>query len=177
MPFMSKFNYKTIRSARKSLSVEINQELEIIVRAPMRVKNERIEEFISQHESWIEKHLEIQKNRQKNRLPEPNDEEIKTLKADAKRILPRKVALYAAIMGVEPKSVRITSAKKRLGSCSGDNRLNFSYRLLMYDDDVIDYVVIHELAHIREHNHSKRFYEVVKEFCPDYKRIEKKFKG
>lgn len=110
-------------------------------------------------------------------MPEPDDEEIKALKEKAKRLLPERVAYYAPIMGVEPKSVRINTAAKRLGSCSGDNRINFSCRVMMYDSDVIDYVVIHELAHIKEHNHSKRFYAIVESYCPDYRNIIKKIKG
>ncbi|MDR1439144.1 MAG: M48 family metallopeptidase [Clostridiales bacterium] len=87
----------------------------------------------------------------------------------AKQNLGERVAEYASIMGVRPASVRITGAKTRWGSCSGKNSVNFSWRLIMAPNDVIDYVVIHELAHIRQHNHSAAFWSVVAAYMPDYR--------
>jgi len=165
------------RSKRKTLSMEITPELTVIVRAPIKASVEVIDDFVYSHAEWIEKSVEKQRLRMQSRLPEPSADVIKALKTKARLLLPERTAHFAAIMGVEPKSVRITSAEKRLGSCSGDNRINFSYRVMMYDEDVIDYVVIHELAHIKEHNHSKRFYGIVEKYCPDYRNIQKKIKG
>ena len=76
---------------------------------------------------------------------------------------------YAKIMQVEPASVKINSAKKRYGSCSGTNNLNFSLYLMDKDERFVDYVVVHELAHIKHHNHSKDFYRFIEQFMPDYK--------
>lgn len=89
-------------------------------------------------------------------------------KAMAKWFLTKKVAAYAAQIGVTPAAVKVSGAKTRWGSCSGKNRLSFSWRLLMADEDAIDYVVVHELAHIKEHNHSPRFWAVVEGALPDY---------
>lgn len=72
-------------------------------------------------------------------------------------------------MDLYPKSIKITSAKTRFGSCSGDNRLCFSYLLMLYPKEAVDYVIVHELAHIKEHNHSKRFYKLIEKYMPDYK--------
>ena len=94
---------------------------------------------------------------------------IQIYKHEAKRIITIKVAEYAKFMNVVPTAVKITSAKTRWGSCSGKNSINFSWRLIMADDDVIDYVVTHELAHITEHNHSPRFWALVGKVMPDYK--------
>ena len=79
-------------------------------------------------------------------------------------------------MGLVPISVKISSAQKRFGSCSAQNALNFSYRLMMYPVDAIDYVVVHELAHIKHHNHSRDFYNLIKKYMPDYKEREKKLR-
>ncbi|MEG1614194.1 MAG: M48 family metallopeptidase, partial [Oscillospiraceae bacterium] len=68
-----------------------------------------------------------------------------------------------------PTAVKITSAEKRFGSCSGKNSLCFSYRLMQYPQDAIDYVIVHELAHIKHKNHSKNFYELIEQYMPDYK--------
>lgn len=87
----------------------------------------------------------------------------------AKRLLSNKIIYYEKISGLVPASVKINGAKTRWGSCSGKNSINFSWRLIMADDDVIDYVVVHELAHIKEHNHSARFWATVSAILPDYK--------
>ena len=79
-------------------------------------------------------------------------------------------------MHLYPSSVKVTSAKKRFGSCSAKNSLCFSLYLFDYPDKAIDYVVVHELAHIKEHNHSKRFWRVVENYLPDYKERDKVLK-
>ena len=91
------------------------------------------------------------------------------LREKAKQIIPQKVEYYSEIMGVKPIAVKINSAKKRYGSCSGKNSLNFSLYLMDKEEDFIDYVVVHELAHIKHHNHSKDFYKFIEGFMPDYK--------
>ena len=72
-------------------------------------------------------------------------------------------------MGLTPAGVRITGAQKRFGSCSGQNRLCFSWRLMLYPPEAIDYVVVHELAHIHHHNHGPAFYALVEQYMPDYR--------
>jgi len=101
---------------------------------------------------------------------------IQVYRSVAKKILANKVDGYARRMGVTPAAVKVNNAKTRWGSCSSKNSINFSWRLVMADDDVIDYVVVHELAHIREHNHSERFWRVVASALPDYERRRKKLK-
>jgi predicted metal-dependent hydrolase len=88
----------------------------------------------------------------------------------AKQRLTERTAHYAAVMDVSPSAVKISGAKSRWGSCSGKNSINFSWRLIMAPESVIDYVVVHELAHMREHNHSPRFWARVAQVLPDYKR-------
>ena len=73
------------------------------------------------------------------------------------------------MMGVTPAGVKITSARTRFGSCSGKNSLCFSWRLMLYPPQAIDYVVVHEMAHIRHHNHSKDFWAFVASVMPDYR--------
>jgi predicted metal-dependent hydrolase len=90
------------------------------------------------------------------------------LKAEAKRYIPGRVGHYAGLMGLQPEGVRITSALGRWGSCSAGRRLNFAWMLMMADDGAIDYVVVHELAHMVHMNHSADFYGLVRKYCPDY---------
>ena len=94
----------------------------------------------------------------------------------AKRDLTNKVLAFAKQMGVMPIAVKINGAKTRWGSCSGKKSLNFSWRLIMAENDVVDYVVIHELAHIIEMNHSERFWAIVEGVLPDYKERQKRLK-
>ena len=91
------------------------------------------------------------------------------LREKAKAYLPSRVSFYSKQMGLFPTGVKITSARSRWGSCSGKNSLCFSFRLMLLPDDLMDYVIVHELAHIKEKNHSARFYAVVAEYLPDYK--------
>ena len=99
-------------------------------------------------------------------------EQIEALYRAAKQTIPPRVAYYAQRMGVTPTGIRITSAAKRFGSCSGKNSLCFSYRVMMYPPEVIDYVIVHELAHIRHHDHSTAFYSFVESILPDYRQRE-----
>ncbi len=86
--------------------------------------------------------------------------------------LTKRVQYYCKVMGLAPSAVKISSAHTRWGSCSGKNSLNFSWRLVLAHPDAVDYVVVHELAHIRQHNHSAAFWQLVKRVLPDYKRRE-----
>lgn len=86
----------------------------------------------------------------------------------AKQALTAKTIAYSSNMGVMPSNIKTNSAKTRWGSCSGKKSINYSWRLMMAQEDVMDYVVVHELAHIKEMNHSARFWAIVKGILPDY---------
>jgi predicted metal-dependent hydrolase len=105
----------------------------------------------------------------KNRVDEARDLFTLWYRAEAKETLKERVDYYSHRLLLFPKAVRITSARSRWGSCSGDNRLSFSWRIMMASLDVIDYILIHELAHIKEKNHSKRFWNYLESIIPDYK--------
>jgi len=117
---------------------------------------------------------------QENRPPDTSDEIkaacIRLYKKLAKQDITERVQYFAERMFVEPTAIKINSAKTRWGSCSSKKSLNFSWRLIMADDYVIDYVVVHELAHIYEMNHSTRFWAIVQSILPDYKARQKQLK-
>lgn len=161
-------NYRIIYSKRRTLALEVNKNCEVIVRAPIRCSDKTIEDFVAKHEGWIEKAKERVKKRNENRI-ELTAEQEKELKALAKEILPKKVEYYSNLMGVKPTALHITSAKTRFGSCSGKNSISLSWRVMQYDEKAIDYVVVHELAHIKHHNHGKQFYAFIEKYMPDYK--------
>ncbi len=169
------FEYNVIRSQRKTIAVQVDKDCNITVRAPLYVSQKEIESFMLVKKTWLEKAVIKQREKKKN-SKEYTEEDIKVLRKKAKEILPEKVEYFSVIMGVKPTAVKINSARTRYGSCSGRNSLNFSLFLMDKDDEFIDYVVVHELAHIKHHNHSKAFYEFVEKFIPDYKNIIKKYK-
>jgi predicted metal-dependent hydrolase len=167
--------FEIIRSARKTICIQITREAKVVVRAPNRMRKKTITEFVSKNTEWIEKHLKIREEKNaKEYVDEKREAELRAL---AKIIIPEKVAKFSEIMKVTPASVKITGAKTRFGSCSGKNGLCFSWRVMCYPEKAIDYVVIHELSHIFHHNHSKKFWETVKKYMPDYKEAEKILKG
>ena len=102
---------------------------------------------------------------------------VKCYRAAAKYYLPARVEAYAQLMGVDPQSVKINGAKKRWGSCSSKKSINFSWRLIMADDAVIDYVVVHELAHLVQMNHSPKFWQIVENTLPDYRERRARLKN
>ena len=125
-----------------------------------------IDAFVSEHESWIEGAKKRQKERN---LYEPDEGEREELRRKAKAYLPGRLAFFEEQMGLKSAGMKVTSAKKRLGSCSGENRICFSLYLMLYPPKVIDYVVVHELAHILHKNHGREFYALIGQYLPDYK--------
>ena len=162
---------KVIRSNRRTISLEITSSGEILVRAPRRMSEVEIRAFVESKSSWLAKHLQ-KKERDKELLQEAGrftEEEIKRLQALAKKVIPEKVAYYARLMGVTYGRISIRKQKSRWGSCSREGNLNFNCLLMMTPPEVLDYVVVHELSHRLEMNHSARFWAQVEKVIPDYR--------
>ena len=106
--------------------------------------------------------------------PNRRDHVIRMMKRDLKKFLLNNIPVYETALHVKAASVKVGSAKTRWGSCSSTNNLNFSYRLAMCPPVVINYVIVHELSHIRHHDHSARFWSTVETVCPNW-RIYKKW--
>lgn len=167
---------KLIRSRRRTLGLEVTREGNVIVRAPLRTSAATIDRFVRDHVDWIEK----AKARQRARLeahPEPDEARREALLRRAREELPLKVTFYAQRMGVIPTGITITAARTRFGSCSPKNRLCFSWRLMDYPEEAIDYVVVHELAHIVHKNHGPQFWALVERYMPDYRARRNMLRG
>ncbi len=162
-------NVQVIRSKRKTVSLEIKKDLTLLVRAPLWFKDADIERFIREKSEWIEIHREKMKSRQEESEPRLSKEEIYALADKALEIIPQKTAHYAKLMGVQYGRITIRNQVSRWGSCSSKRNLNFNCLLMLCPDEVVDYVIIHELCHLKEMNHSKRFWELVSVYCPEYK--------
>ena len=169
-------DYTLIRSSRRTMALEITRDGRLLVRAPQRAPQAVIDRFVASHADWIAAHLEKQRQRAQAHPPLTEDE-LAALRQKARDILPGRVAHYAGRMGVTPTGVKITGAKTRFGSCSAKNSLCFSLYLMAYPDATVDYVVVHELAHIRHKNHSPAFYAEVAKVMPDYRERRKLLKG
>ena len=167
--------YRVIRTQRKTIALEVTRALEVVVRAPRGMSEQAVSRFVMSHQNWLAAAIGRQTERAAKH-PEPTEAEEQALRHKAKIQLPEKVRHYAETMGVFPTGIRITSARTRFGSCSAKNSLSFSWRLMQYPDEAIDYVVVHELAHIRHHDHSRAFYAFVSETMPDYRQRAKLLK-
>jgi len=168
--------YELIRSRRKTLALEITPDCRVLVRAPMRLSQARIDAFVESHAHWIARHLEQQRQKAAQMPPPPTEAETQALKTKARALLPEKVSFWSRKMGVTPTGLKITTARKRYGSCSGKNSLCFSCFLMRYPEAAIDLVVVHELCHIKVKNHSRDFYALLEQYLPDYKERKKLLK-
>ncbi len=168
-----------VRSDRRSLCIEITPDCRVLVRAPLRMSERDINRFIGEKADWIDEHLrKMQKRREEQdgafgKTQGLCEQEIRLLTTRAKRVIPSKVRKYAAIIGVDYGRITIRMQKSRWGSCSGKGNLNFNCLLMKAPEDIIDYVVVHELCHRKEMNHSPRFWAEVEKILPDYKERRK----
>lgn len=199
-----------IRARRRTISIQIKPDGQVIVRAPLRAAERIILEFVESKAGWIERKkaeaarhapvatkqfktgesflllgreipLQVVENQRaaltltdqfilsKKAAPKAVDVFEKWYKARALQVLSERVKLYAAQHGFKPMRIRITSARTRWGSCSSRGTLSFTWRLVMAPIEVIDYVVVHELVHLKVKNHSKVFWDSVAALMPDYK--------
>jgi predicted metal-dependent hydrolase len=166
-------NIKVIKSKRKTIAIQINRDLSVTVRVPIFVKDSDIEQILKDKEDWIKENIEsvkVQneqcKNLQQKRLTKKDIEEL----ADqALKIIPERVEHFAKQMGVDYGRITIRNQRTRWGSCSGNGNLNFNCLLMLAPSDVVDYVVVHELCHRKEMNHSESFWNEVEKVLPGYK--------
>ncbi len=167
--FMPTAIHKIIRSRRRTMALQITDEGFLVVRAPVFVSDAKILSFIRQESAWIEKRIRRALERAKTAPAPLTAEEEKKLKDLARDAFIERACLYAGKMGVTFEKIKLSSAKTRWGSCSPKNNLNFNWRLIQAPTEILDYVVIHELAHLLERNHSPRFWAQVARYCPHYK--------
>lgn len=164
------FSYELIRSQRKTLSIQVRQNGSLIVRAPVNMPKSTIERFLDEKSEWIRKNLEkIEVRTKEPSLSEGLSEAKKGVyRRRAKEVFSARAVFFAREMGVKFNHITVREQKTRWGSCSSDCNLNFNWKLILAPSEVLDYVVVHELCHLKEMNHSKAFWEEVKAVLPDY---------
>ena len=169
------FSYEIIYSSRRTLAIQITSAGEVKVRAPRHMSHAAIDRFLTEKENWGLKHLQkVQTQQASKPAPAPLSETARHHYIEtARKIFTEKSAYYASVMGVTYGRITIREQKTRWGSCSSAGNLNFNWRLIFAPEPVIDYVVVHELAHRKEMNHSPAFYAIVQSVLPDYKTQQK----
>ena len=162
--------YEIVYSARKTLAVQVKADGSVMVRAPKRMAKYKIEAFLKEKQDWIhthrEKALTAAEQKAANRLTEA---ERKAAVKRAAQMLAEKTAHFAKEMGVTYGRITIREQKTRWGSCSSKGNLNFNCLLMLMPPEVIDYVVVHELCHRKQMNHSIAFWKEVEKILPNYK--------
>ena len=172
---------KVIRSNRKTISIQVNTDLTVTVGAPVYATNKDIDKILHDKESWIMKHMEQIREQnvryESSGLKHLTKAEIEDLADKALKYIPQRVEYFSKIVGVDYGRITIRNQRTRWGSCSSKGNLNFNCLLMLTPTEVIDYVVVHELCHRKEMNHSKNFWIEVEKVIPDYKRSVKWLKN
>ena len=163
---------RVIRSARKTIGLQVKEDGEVLLRIPNRLSARALQDFLNREQSWIWQKAEQMQSRIKQReatgatpVGQLSREELEKIKEK----IGSRVRYYSKIMGVTVGRITIRNQKTRWGSCSSKGNLNFNYQLYYLPEELLDYVVIHELAHRRHMNHSADFWAEVEKYCPDYK--------
>lgn len=170
-----------IRSKRKTLALQVTGNSDVIVRAPQQITRREAELFVQKNAEWIKRtrrEMELRCERQKEMAEEYRIPDYTSLtpmeKNKIRRHIMERLKLYARQMGVKFARVTVRDQKTRWGSCSSKGNLNFNYRLHYLPQELMDYVVVHELAHRIHMNHSREFWEVVAAVDADYKEHRKR---
>lgn len=162
--------YQVIRSARKTMTLEVRRDGNVIVRAPLRTGLPRIKRFVNQKQEWVLGCLERTKEyrEQKPLSADLSESKRNVYIRKAKETITKRVSYFARLMGVSYRNITIREQKTRWGSCSSEKNLNFNWKLILAPPEVLDYVVVHELCHLKEMNHSKAFWDEVGKVMPEY---------
>ncbi|MGN1176440.1 MAG: M48 family metallopeptidase [Roseburia sp.] len=162
---------EVVYSNRKSVAIQIKPDGTVVLRAPYGVPKRELNRILEEKSAWIEAHLQEIKEQEAEQkaLPKFSKQEIKELANKALAYIPERVKYYAPIVGVNYTRITIRNQKTRWGSCSSKGGLNFNCLLMLTPPEVVDYVVVHELCHRKEMNHSKAFWDEVEKVLPDYK--------
>lgn len=164
------YKVQIIRSGRKTVSLEIKPDLSLLLRSPYRASDAEIRLLLSEKGKWIEKHIALaeKKTAEIESARRLTKEELTSLKAQAAKVISQRVSYFADIMGVTFGKISIRSQRSRFGSCSREGNLSFNCILMLCPPDVLDYVVVHELCHRKQMNHSRLFWAEVGRVLPDY---------
>ena len=169
--------FEIIHSKRKTVAIQIKSDGRIVVRAPLRMSRADIMRLVEEKSGWIEKHLAQLRRQSGSAEPAFTAAQLRQLAEAARQDLPRRAARFAPLVGVSYGRITIRAQKSRWGSCSSKGNLNFNCLLMLCPEEVRDYVVVHELCHRKEMNHSDRFWRELARVLPDYEKHRKWLKA
>lgn len=173
MDFPAGIRYE--ESARsRGVTITVRPGGEVVVRHARHFQCRRAEEFVATKSGWILRSIARQKD--KIPLPRATTKHFEEHKEKSREKIAERLAHFAPQYGFSWKSVRIGRQKSRWGSCSLRGVLSFNYLLMFMPAELLDYVVVHELCHLKEHNHSTRFWNLVAQEMPDWKRLRKELR-
>ena len=169
------YTVQVIRSRRKTVGLQIQSADLVLVRAPLRTPVSELRRIVEEKRGWIESHLEKAARMEEaaRQVPPLGPQEIRALAAEAKDDFPPRVSFFAGQIGVRYGRITIRNQKTRWGSCSAAGNLNFNCLLMLCPPEIRDYVIVHELCHRLEMNHSARFWAEVEKTLPDYRQRRK----
>lgn len=169
---IGEYNVEVRRSKRKSAAIKITADMQIVVFVPLYVSDNEIERMVISKSKWIDEHmLKVQSTiDERSKLEKITFEQVKELADQAVEYIPKRVKYYAEKENFVYNKITIKNLVSRWGSCSTKGNLNFNCLLMLTPDYVIDYIVVHELCHLREMNHSEKFWTEVEKIMPDYQR-------
>ena len=161
------YTVEVIRSKRRSMALQVRPDGSVLVRAPMRTGMPIIRAFVAQHSDWIEK--QRQRIAAAPALEKLSDGELAALRLAAAQRFRERAAYFAPLVGVSYGRITIRCQKSKWGSCSAAGNLNFNCLLMLSPEEVQDYVVVHELCHRLEMNHSEAFWKNVERVLPNWR--------
>lgn len=166
---ISDLGIRIIRTRRRTIGLHIGSDAQLTVRAPLRASQRAIDSVVVEKREWILTKLTMMRQRlSEQRAPIP-PKFVRDYRNQALHIISSRVQYYAERHGFLPQRVKVNGARRRWGSCSHRGSLNFSYRLIFAPLPTIDYVVVHELAHLRHPNHSRAFWNCVADMMPEFR--------
>ena len=162
---------QVVRSGRKTLSMSVQQDGSVLIRAPYRSPESEIRRFAEGHRDWIAKQQAKVRERARAReeIRPMSREELEELAELAERWIPERAGMFARRMGVSFGRITIRNQKTKWGSCTSTGNLNFNCLLMLAPESVRDYVIVHELSHRKQMNHSPAFWAEVERILPDYR--------
>ena len=171
------FEYQVIRSARKTMTLEVRRDGNVIVRAPLRTGLPRIKRFVNQKQEWVLGCLERTKEyrEQKPLSADLSESKRNVYIRKAKETITKRVSYFARLMGVSYRNITIREQKTRWGSCSiHSKKIRMNLQLAVKSEECVEYVLVHELCHFLEPSHNQRFYDLMSHFLPDWRERKQK---